>query len=162
MQINNINYDVTSWMTAIACEQALLFGRVKRISQRAAKPRGEAHFAYPNRRACSQAMAAIEFIPFHGSFPLIDSWPWQAFYFFPILSQRPTVTSQFKYQFVYCYFLFPGFGKYTVDSRFTDDTWNIQESLQWSSSVINQSAVLRYAAKYIATSQYHITCIQCR
>ena len=162
MQINNINYDVTSWMAAIACEQALLFGRVKRISRASGEAWRRAHFAYPNSRACSQAMAAIEFIPFHGSFPLIDSWPWQAFYFFPILSQRLTVTSQFKNQFVYCYFLFPSFGKYTVDSRFTDDTWNIRESLQWSSSVINQSAVLRYAAKYIATSQYHITCIQCR
>ena len=45
----------------VACEQALLFRRVKRVSrerasERAAKPRGAgAHFAYPNRRACSQA-----------------------------------------------------------------------------------------------------------
>lgn len=43
-------------------------------------------------------------------------------FFFPILSQRPTVTSQCKYQFVYCYFLFPGVRKYTVDSRFIEDT----------------------------------------
>ena len=54
----------------LACEQGLLFGRVKRSEvkrseartrEQAAKPRGahlarsrEAHFACPNRRACSQ------------------------------------------------------------------------------------------------------------
>ena len=59
---------------ALACEQALLFGRVKRVSrERASKQasgeaaRGlgpslarsrEAHFARPNRRACSQANRA--------------------------------------------------------------------------------------------------------
>jgi len=47
--------------------------------------------------------------------------------FFPILSQRPTVISQFKYQFVYFYFLFPGFGKYTADSRFIEDGSKIHE-----------------------------------
>ena len=34
----------------LACEQALLFGRVKRVS------RERARFACPNRRACSQAI----------------------------------------------------------------------------------------------------------
>ena len=47
---------------AIACEQALLFGRVKRVSrERASAPLArsrEAHFAYPNRRDCSQASGA--------------------------------------------------------------------------------------------------------
>ena len=46
----------------VACEQALLFGRVKRVSRERASKRGsregrsrEACFACPNRRACSQA-----------------------------------------------------------------------------------------------------------
>ena len=42
----------------LACEQALLFGRVKRVSRERPSerlPRG--CFACPNRRACSQAMA---------------------------------------------------------------------------------------------------------
>ena len=48
----------------LACEQALLFGRVKRVSRKRAskRPSGpslalsrEARFACPNRRACSQA-----------------------------------------------------------------------------------------------------------
>ena len=48
----------------IACEQALLFGRVKRVSRERVSERRrapslarsrKAHFAYPNRRACSQA-----------------------------------------------------------------------------------------------------------
>ena len=38
----------------VACEQALLFGRVKRVSRSR-----EAHFAYPNRRACSQAIHMV-------------------------------------------------------------------------------------------------------
>ena len=51
---------------ALACEQALLFGRVKRASERQsleglgpslARSR-EARFACPNRRACSQATCA--------------------------------------------------------------------------------------------------------
>ena len=48
----------------LPCEQALLFGRVKRVSQERASGRRspslarsrEACFACPNRRACSQAM----------------------------------------------------------------------------------------------------------
>ena len=47
----------------LACEQALLFGRVKRVSRERASERRstsfarsrEAHFASPNWRACSQA-----------------------------------------------------------------------------------------------------------
>ena len=47
----------------LACEQALLFGRVKRVSRERASERRsregqrsrEARFACPNRRACSQA-----------------------------------------------------------------------------------------------------------
>ena len=51
----------------LACEQALLFGRVKRVSRERARERRsregqnkrplarEARFANPNRRACSQA-----------------------------------------------------------------------------------------------------------
>ena len=35
----------------LACEQALLFGRVKRVARSR-----EARFACPNRRACSQAI----------------------------------------------------------------------------------------------------------
>ena len=40
----------------LACEQALLFGRVKRVSRERASERRsrEARFACPNRRACSQ------------------------------------------------------------------------------------------------------------
>ena len=49
----------------LACEQALLFGRVKRVSRERASERRspslarsrEARFACPNRRACSHAMA---------------------------------------------------------------------------------------------------------
>ena len=53
---------------AIACEQALLFGRVKRISRELASERRsregppslarsrEVHFACPNRRVCSQGI----------------------------------------------------------------------------------------------------------
>ena len=59
---------------ALACEQALLFGRVKRVSRERASEQAsgeaarglgpslarsrEAHFARPNRRACSQANRA--------------------------------------------------------------------------------------------------------
>ena len=56
---------------ALACEQALLFGRVKRVSRERASERQsleglgpslarsrEARFACPNRRACSQATCA--------------------------------------------------------------------------------------------------------
>ena len=41
----------------LACDQALLFGRVKRVSRERASERRsrEARFACPNRRACSQA-----------------------------------------------------------------------------------------------------------
>ena len=37
-------------MKNVACEQALLFGQLKRVHSR------KAHFTYSNRRACSQAM----------------------------------------------------------------------------------------------------------
>ena len=44
----------------VACEQALLFGRAKLAARERASERrsreGQARFAYPNRRACSQAM----------------------------------------------------------------------------------------------------------
>ena len=49
----------------LACEQALLFGRVKQVSRERASERRaapslahsrKAHFAYPNRRACSQTV----------------------------------------------------------------------------------------------------------
>ena len=51
----------------VACEQALLFGRVKRVSrERASERRSEAHFAYPNRRACSQANIGAMSRRFHG------------------------------------------------------------------------------------------------
>ena len=47
----------------IACEQALLFGRVKRVSREHGGPSlarsREARFACPNRRACSQANVEI-------------------------------------------------------------------------------------------------------
>ena len=54
-----INFCPSGVVTAfdlLACEQALLFGRVKRVSQeRASEQRSrEAHFACPNRRAWSQ------------------------------------------------------------------------------------------------------------
>ena len=40
--------------TGVACQQALLFGRVKGVSRER-----EAHFAYPNKRACSQANTGV-------------------------------------------------------------------------------------------------------
>ena len=51
----------------VACEQALLLGRVKRVSRERASDRRSregprplaAHFAYPNRRACSQARVNV-------------------------------------------------------------------------------------------------------
>ena len=45
----------------IACEQALIFGQVKRVSRERASERRsrEANFACPNRRACSQATPRI-------------------------------------------------------------------------------------------------------
>ena len=46
------NVSVISKSHLIACEQALLFGRMKRVSLARSR---EAHFACPNRRACSQA-----------------------------------------------------------------------------------------------------------
>ena len=58
-----------SSLNDLACEQALLFGRVKRVSrERASEQRShegrsrEAHFACPNRRACSQAINDL-FLP---------------------------------------------------------------------------------------------------
>ena len=52
----------------LACEQALLFGRVKRVSRECASERQsregqrsrEARFACPNRRACSQASMLLK------------------------------------------------------------------------------------------------------
>ena len=51
----------------VACEQALLFGRVKRVSRERASERRsherrsrEALFACPNRKACSQASIVDE------------------------------------------------------------------------------------------------------
>ena len=60
--------------SSIACEQALLFGRVKRVSRERASERRsrkgpslarsrEAHFACLNRRACSQANSYISVRP---------------------------------------------------------------------------------------------------
>ena len=50
---------------ALACEQALLFGRAKRVSRERASERRsrEARFARPNRRACSQASPALSTKP---------------------------------------------------------------------------------------------------
>ena len=61
-------YSTRAKHASLACEQALLFGRVKRVSRERASERRsregprsrEAHFAYPNRRACSQANASSE------------------------------------------------------------------------------------------------------
>ena len=56
-------YNDPNKLREIACEQALLFGRVKRVSRERTSERRsrvgrsrEAHFAYPNRKACSQAI----------------------------------------------------------------------------------------------------------
>ena len=59
----------------VACKQALLFGRVKRVSrERANEGRGlslarsrEVRFACPNRRACSQAKVNVLFGPVRGT-----------------------------------------------------------------------------------------------
>ena len=58
-----------SSLNDLGCEQALLFGREKRVSrERASEQRShnwrsrEAHFACPNRRACSQAINDL-FLP---------------------------------------------------------------------------------------------------
>ena len=71
---NGAIFSVKSSLLELACVQALLLGRVKGVSgERASKRRSregqgkgpslarsrEAHFAYPNRRACLQAYAWI-------------------------------------------------------------------------------------------------------
>ena len=49
----------------VACEQALLFGRVKRASAPSLARSREARFACPNRRACSQVAARADSRPFY-------------------------------------------------------------------------------------------------
>ena len=67
-----ISRKVVAWKRffelSIACEQALLFGRVKRVSRERASERRtslarfcEAFFACPNRRACSRAKSSKSF-----------------------------------------------------------------------------------------------------
>ena len=54
-------------MKKVACEQALLFGRAKRVS------RERASEARPNRRACSQAMKKVGLIQVIGArLPEVD------------------------------------------------------------------------------------------
>ena len=59
-----INPKVRNFDLPLACEQAVLFGREKGVSSlldpSLARSR-EAHFAYPKRRACSQANLPLSF-----------------------------------------------------------------------------------------------------
>ena len=68
----SFSWKVTRPSSGLDCEAALLFGRVKRVSRECASEQRsregpapslarsrEAHFAYPNRRACSQASSGL-------------------------------------------------------------------------------------------------------